>query len=96
FGQWQLPQAAMSLKQGAGRLIRSENDIGLLVVCDERLVTRSYGKLLLRSLPGFPLIRDAMDAMDFLTKARGDGNLASQSESDGNPDRTKAQVWSVF
>ncbi|NCX44994.1 MAG: hypothetical protein EBW74_11270 [Betaproteobacteria bacterium] len=41
-------------------------------------------------------IRDAMDAMDFLTKARGDGNLASQSESDGNPDRTKAQVWSVF
>ncbi|NCZ75214.1 MAG: ATP-dependent DNA helicase [Betaproteobacteria bacterium] len=96
FGQWQLLQAAMSLKQGAGRLIRSENDIGLLVVCDERLVTRSYGKLLLRSLPGFPLIRDAMDAMDFLTKARGDGNLASQSESDGNPDRTKAQVWSVF
>lgn len=96
FGHWQLPQAAMSLKQGAGRLIRSENDIGLLVVCDERLVTRSYGKLLLRSLPGFPLIRDAMDAMDFLTKARGDGNLASQSESDGNPDRTKAQVWSVF
>jgi len=76
FKAWQLPQAAMSLKQGAGRLIRSEIDVGLLVVCDERLVTRAYGKSLLRSLPGFPLIRDAMDAMDFLTKARGDGRLS--------------------
>jgi ATP-dependent DNA helicase DinG len=75
FGQWQLPQAAMSLKQGAGRLIRSESDVGLLVVCDERLVTRGYGKALLKSLPGFPLIRDAMDAMEFLTKTRADGNL---------------------
>ncbi|NCV15341.1 MAG: hypothetical protein EBV49_12710, partial [Betaproteobacteria bacterium] len=83
FGQWQLPQAAMSLKQGAGRLIRSETDVGLLVVCDERVVTRAYGKALLRSLPGFPLIRDAMDAMDFLTRTRGDGNLATLSEATG-------------
>ncbi|NDF49152.1 MAG: ATP-dependent DNA helicase [Betaproteobacteria bacterium] len=80
FGQWQLPQAAMSLKQGAGRLIRSETDVGLLVVCDERVVTRAYGKALLRSLPGFPLIRDAMD---FLTRTRGDGNLATLSEATG-------------
>jgi ATP-dependent DNA helicase DinG len=80
FGQWQLPQAAMSLKQGAGRLIRSETDVGLLVVCDERVVTRAYGKALLRSLPGFPLIRDAMEAMDFLTQTRADGNLATPSK----------------
>jgi len=80
FGQWQLPQAAMSLKQGAGRLIRSESDVGLLVVCDERLVTRGYGKPLLRSLPGFPLIRDAMDAMEFLTKTSADGNLPTPQQ----------------
>jgi ATP-dependent DNA helicase DinG len=80
FGQWQLPQAAMSLKQGAGRLIRSESDVGLLVVCDERLVTRGYGKALLRSLPGFPLIRDAMDAMEFLTKTSADGNLPTPQQ----------------
>jgi ATP-dependent DNA helicase DinG len=90
FGQWQLPQAAMSLKQGAGRLIRSESDVGLLVVCDERVVTRAYGKALLKSLPGFPLIRDALDAMDFLTKARGDGNLATPREADGYLDRKRA------
>lgn len=77
FNQWQLPQAAMSLKQGAGRLIRSEIDVGLLVVCDERLVTRGYGKSLLQSLPGFPLVRDAMDAIDFLTRVRRDGRVTA-------------------
>jgi ATP-dependent DNA helicase DinG len=70
FAGIQLPAAAMALKQGAGRLIRSEQDRGLLVVCDDRLVTRGYGRRLIRSLPPFPLIRDPVAAAHWL--AEGD------------------------
>jgi ATP-dependent DNA helicase DinG len=45
FRDWQLPQAAISLKQGAGRLIRTETDRGVLVIGDPRLVDKPYGKL---------------------------------------------------
>ena len=51
FADHALPEAAVSLKQGAGRLIRSETDRGILVVCDSRLVGMSYGRRLLRGLP---------------------------------------------
>jgi len=51
FADHALPEAAVSLKQGAGRLIRSETDRGVLVVCDTRLATMSYGKRLVRGLP---------------------------------------------
>ncbi len=51
FADHALPEAAVSLKQGAGRLIRSETDRGVLVVCDTRLVTMSYGRRLVRGLP---------------------------------------------
>ena len=51
FADHALPEAAVALKQGAGRLIRSESDRGVLVVCDARLATMSYGKRLIRGLP---------------------------------------------
>ncbi len=51
FREFHLPHAALGLKQGAGRLIRSEQDRGLLVVCDVRLHQKSYGKKLLAALP---------------------------------------------
>jgi ATP-dependent DNA helicase DinG len=51
FTGFQLPQAAIALKQGAGRLIRDERDRGVLMICDPRLATKSYGKTLLASLP---------------------------------------------
>ena len=51
FADHALPEAAVTLKQGAGRLIRSETDRGVLVVCDTRLVTMSYGRRLVRGLP---------------------------------------------
>ncbi len=51
FSDYSLPEAAVALKQGAGRLIRSETDQGLLVVCDPRLTSMSYGKRLLSCLP---------------------------------------------
>ncbi len=51
FSDYSLPEAAVALKQGAGRLIRSETDQGLLVVCDPRLTSMAYGKRLLSCLP---------------------------------------------
>lgn len=51
FGEYSLPEAAVSLKQGAGRLIRRETDTGLLVICDTRLVAMGYGRRLIAALP---------------------------------------------
>ena len=51
FRDYFLPETAVMLKQGAGRLIRRENDTGVLVVCDRRLLQMSYGKRLLKALP---------------------------------------------
>ncbi len=51
FNDYFLPEAAVALKQGAGRLIRRESDEGVLVVCDSRLATMGYGRRLLRALP---------------------------------------------
>ena len=51
FNDYFLPEAAVALKQGAGRLIRRETDQGILVICDTRLLSMGYGKRLLRALP---------------------------------------------
>ncbi|VTU25570.1 putative ATP-dependent helicase DinG [Variovorax sp. PBL-E5] len=51
FGDYSLPEAAVALKQGAGRLIRRESDRGVLVICDTRLVAMGYGRRLLAALP---------------------------------------------
>lgn len=51
FRDYFLPEAAVALKQGAGRLIRRESDRGVLVVCDNRMATMSYGRRLFAALP---------------------------------------------
>ncbi len=51
FWDYQLPQAVLALKQGAGRLIRGPEDRGVLVICDSRLLSRRYGRVFLESLP---------------------------------------------
>ncbi|MFY2765352.1 ATP-dependent DNA helicase [Arenimonas sp. MALMAid1274] len=65
FRDEQLPQAVIALKQGVGRLIRSHLDRGVLVLCDPRLVGKSYGRLFLDSLPPFPRTRVLADVQDF-------------------------------
>jgi ATP-dependent DNA helicase DinG len=54
FGEYQLPQAVIALKQGVGRLIRDDHDKGVLMICDPRLRTKSYGKTFLNSIPRVP------------------------------------------
>lgn len=51
FSDYSLPEAAVALKQGAGRLIRRETDCGVLAICDTRLVAMGYGRRLLAALP---------------------------------------------
>ncbi len=58
FMDYQLPEAVLALKQGVGRLIRDENDHGVLVLCDPRIKTRSYGK---RFIDGLPPMRRTED-----------------------------------
>ncbi len=54
FFEYQLPQAVIALKQGVGRLIRDDKDTGVLMICDPRLRTKSYGNTFLESLPRVP------------------------------------------
>ncbi len=67
FFDVQIPQAVISLKQGAGRLIRDANDKGVLVICDNRLVTKAYGSTFLASLPNMQKTRDLSKVNDFLS-----------------------------
>lgn len=66
FMQYQVPQAAIALKQGAGRLIRDVTDRGVLVVCDPRLLKKSYGHTFLAAMPDFGRTRDPEVARQFL------------------------------
>lgn len=68
FRDEQLPQAVIALKQGVGRLIRTETDRGVLVLCDPRLLGKPYGKLFLDSLPPLPRTRDVADVEAFFAQ----------------------------
>jgi ATP-dependent DNA helicase DinG len=68
FTEIQLPQAILQLKQGAGRLIRDETDRGVLMLCDPRLYSRPYGRLVRASLPAMRLTRDLEDVRAFFAR----------------------------
>ena len=68
FMEYQLPRAVISLKQGAGRLIRDETDRGVLMICDPRLISKSYGKRIWRSLPPMTRTRDVADVAAFFAQ----------------------------
>ena len=66
FMTFQLPQAIILLKQGAGRLIRDEVDKGVLMICDPRIIDKPYGKRIWKSLPTFKRTRQEIDVTNFL------------------------------
>ena len=70
FMEYQLPQAAIALKQGAGRLIRDEDDRGVLMICDRRLYSKPYGRRIIPSLPPMRLTRELADVTAFFAAAR--------------------------
>ena len=69
FMEFQLPRAIINLKQGAGRLIRDENDRGVLMICDPRLIGKHYGKRIWQSLPPFRRTRDESEAVNFFKQS---------------------------
>ncbi|MDQ3268771.1 MAG: ATP-dependent DNA helicase [Pseudomonadota bacterium] len=92
FRDEQLPQAVIALKQGAGRLIRSETDRGVLVLCDPRLISKSYGRTFMASLPPLPQTREVEHvAAFFASAAEADGLRAALTELPDPPVRALAQ-----
>ena len=70
FRDYQLPEAVLALKQGVGRLIRSETDRGMIVIADPRLLSKGYGRTFRASLPEMPVTQDRDEALRFLRKLR--------------------------
>lgn len=69
FMEYQLPRAVINLKQGAGRLIRDETDRGVLMICDPRLITKSYGKKIWQSLPPMKRTRELSEVEEFFSRS---------------------------
>jgi len=70
FRDYQLPEAVLALKQGVGRLIRSETDRGMIVICDPRLLGKGYGRTFRASLPPMPVTQSLDEARRFLRRLR--------------------------
>ncbi len=68
FQEYQVPEAALALAQGFGRLIRSEDDQGVIVICDPRLTRKSYGRVFRRSLPEMTATQELGEAERFLRR----------------------------
>ncbi|MEW6119534.1 MAG: ATP-dependent DNA helicase [Pseudomonadota bacterium] len=92
FMDYQLPHAAITLKQGAGRLIRTETDRGVLMICDIRLADKPYGRLLLDALPAMTRTRKievvgrffaSVDTPSLEGRGQGEGDAASSSKASG-------------
>ena len=79
FMHHQLPEAIITLKQGAGRLIRDETDSGVLMICDPRLISKGYGRRIWQSLPPFKRTRDIADVQAFFR----DKDRTSQAAASG-------------
>lgn len=69
FMEYQLPYSVITLKQGAGRLIRDEQDRGVLVICDPRLITKPYGRRIWQSLPPFKRTKELADVQAFFAES---------------------------
>jgi ATP-dependent DNA helicase DinG len=66
FMVYQVPQAILNLKQGVGRLIRGEQDYGVVAIMDPRITSKAYGKAFIKSLPAMTITQHEDEAVDFL------------------------------
>jgi ATP-dependent DNA helicase DinG len=76
FVEHQLPQAVLAMKQGAGRLLRDPKDYGVIVLCDPRLTSKSYGRMFLTSLEPMPVTSSIDDVARFLEAHEQKGAVA--------------------
>jgi ATP-dependent DNA helicase DinG len=80
FMEHQLPQSALALKQGAGRLLRDERDYGVVVLCDPRIVSKQYGGLFLQCLAPMPSTDDIAVVERFFDDRERNGRSAVADE----------------
>ncbi len=76
FTEHQLPQAVLTLKQGAGRLLRDERDYGVIVLCDPRIRSKAYGRYFLSSLEPMPVTGSLAEVAVFFARHEGRGAVA--------------------
>jgi len=89
FDEVHVAEAAVALKQGAGRLIRSESDFGLLVICDPRLRRMGYGRRLMAALPAMGQLDQEAQAMDWLALL---ASMREQGDGSANVTRSATRV----
>ena len=80
FMQFSLPEAAISLKQGFGRLIREESDKGLFILGDSRIHTRNYGKILRQSLPPMTWLQSPDEVHEYILQLEKQPRMSHQSK----------------
>ena len=76
FVEHQVPQAVLAMKQGAGRLLRDETDYGVIVLCDPRITTKSYGRMFLKSFEPMPSTARLEDVQRFFESHQRKGAVA--------------------
>ncbi len=76
FTEHQVPQAVLSLKQGAGRLLRDQTDYGVIVLCDPRVATKNYGRMFLKALEPMPTTSNPDDVAAFFARHESQGAVA--------------------
>jgi ATP-dependent DNA helicase DinG len=84
FFEEQVPQAVIALKQGVGRLIRDADDFGVIMLCDQRLKSKPYGRIFLRSLPPMPLTSKLEAVTQFLQSRLAAIGLMPQFAREGS------------
>jgi ATP-dependent DNA helicase DinG len=87
FMEYQVPRAVITLKQGAGRLIRDESDRGVLMICDTRIVTKPYGRRIWQSLPPMRRTRLLEDVEAFFSGAAGSQEVPVAADIEAEPAR---------
>ena len=75
FTEHQVPQAVLAMKQGAGRLLRDETDFGVIVLCDPRITSKSYGRMFLKSFEPMPSTARLEDVQSFLESHERKGGV---------------------
>ena len=84
FFEEQIPQAVITLKQGVGRLIRDRDDFGVIMLCDQRVRSRPYGRIFLQSLPPMPATTRLSDVTEFLHERLAAIGLGSPLQKSGS------------
>ncbi len=83
FMDYQLPRTVINMKQGAGRLIRDEQDRGVLMICDPRLVGKHYGRRIWQSLPPMRRSRDVAEVVAFFKQDEAGVGLEAETDQTG-------------